>query len=119
MEMYGRLGSRLHRQGQLGVELPMALAAGHQVAVSCLPQPPDAILGRHPPIHHHQGPPGRLQRLQHPGQGAGLIHPPAKTSERRTNPASNASMAPLIALLPTLVRNADYQLEDIRLLTNQ
>ena len=56
----------------------MALAAGHQVAVPFLPQPLDPILGRHPPIHHHQGPPGRLERLQHLGQGAGVIHPAGK-----------------------------------------
>ena len=86
----GGFGSRLHRHGRLRVELPVALAAGHQVAVPFLPQPLDAILGRHPPIHHHQRPPGRLEPSSIPASV--LAHPPgmAKTFERRTNPAPSS-----------------------------
>ena len=54
---------RPDRDRRLGIELPVALAAHHQIAVSGLAQPGDALLGGDAPIHHHQGVAGGLERL--------------------------------------------------------
>ncbi len=65
---------RPDRDRRLGIELPAALAAHHQIAVSGLAQPGDALLGGDAPIHHHQGVAGGLERLQHLRQGPMLGH---------------------------------------------
>ena len=72
--MQGLARSRPDRDRRLGIELPVALAAHHQIAVSGLAQPGDALLGGDAPIHHYEGVAGGLERLQHLRQGPMLGH---------------------------------------------
>jgi hypothetical protein len=46
---------RGQRRSGGGIELALALAADHQVAIALGAQPEDVLCGRDPGVHHHQG----------------------------------------------------------------
>ena len=56
------------------VEVPGAFAADHQVAVSVLAQPLDAVLGGDAAVHHHQGGARGVERIEHLGQCVMFAH---------------------------------------------
>ena len=70
VQMHGLFRLRLDRHGGFGVELPVAFATDDQIPVAVLTQPRDTRVGGDAAVHHHQGAGRRLERLEHPGQGA-------------------------------------------------
>ena len=72
MHAVARCGLDAHRR--FGVEVPGAFAADHQVAVSLLTQPLDAVLGGDSAVHHHQGGARGMERVEHLGQCVMFAH---------------------------------------------
>ena len=72
MHAVTRCGLDAHRR--LGVEVPGAFPADHQVAVALLTQPLDAVLGGDAAVHHHQGGARGVERVEHLGQRVMFAH---------------------------------------------
>ena len=72
MHAVTRCGLDAHRR--LGVEVAGAFPTHHQVAVSLVTQPLDAVLGGDAAVHHHQGGARGVERIQHLGQRVMFAH---------------------------------------------
>ena len=59
VQMHAVAGCGLEAHRRLGVEVPGAFPAHHQIAVSLVTQPLDAVLGGDSTVHHHQAARGR------------------------------------------------------------
>ena len=72
MHAVTRCGLDAHRR--LGVEVAGAFPTHHQVTVSLVTQPLDAVLGGDSAVHHHQGGARGVERIQHLGQRVMFAH---------------------------------------------
>jgi hypothetical protein len=60
-------GGGFDRDGGVRIELPLALAAHHQIPIPCRPQPGEILFRGQPAVHDDQGTRRRTQTLEHPG----------------------------------------------------
>ena len=74
VQMHAVIRRSLDTQCRLGVEVAVAFAAHHQVAVAVLTQPPQPVFGGDSAVHHHQGGARGVERVEHLGKREVLAH---------------------------------------------